>query len=170
VNKTYVAMALIGVALISLWVAADSVLIFRLQPPLNPPSNAAGKTPNVNIMLYGGMVTNAADGGPMMGFGFSPNNITSPGPTLIFKITDVVNITVENVGMTPHAFAVTSVVGTGAPVLFNAEVASASNPLMPGQSGSVVFTPTQAGSTFFYECPCSSHSELGMWGSVVVTG
>ena len=54
-------------------------------------------------------------------------------------------------------------------MLFNAEIGSASNPLQPGQKGSVIFTPNNAGSTFYYICPISGHAEAGMYGSVIIS-
>ncbi len=45
----------------------------------------------------------------------------------------------------PYAFAVTNAPRTGAKVLFNAQIGSATNPLQPDQKGSVIFTPNNAG-------------------------
>ncbi len=141
-----------------------SVIVFNLQPPLTADSSSAGRTPTVNILLYEGEISSS-----LYGFGTSPTNLTSPGPTLRFTTSDVVNITVVNVGQMPHAFAITDLPQTGATVLFNAEIGSASNPLQPGQSGSVIFTPNNAGSTFYYICPIPGHVAAGMYGSVIIT-
>ena len=141
------------------------MLVFNIQPPLKASSDFSDKTPTVNILLYEGEIS-----GSQFGFGYSPNTLTSPGPTLRFTISDVVNITVVNVGKMPHAFAITKAPMTGATVLFNAEIGSVANPLQPGQSGSVIFTPNNAGSSFFYICPLSGHAEAGMYGSVVISG
>ena len=75
--------------------------------------------------------------------------LTSPGPTLRFNLTDVVNITVVNVGTMPHAFAITNAPRSGATVLFNAEI-GASSYLEPGKQGTVIFTPNNAGSILLY--------------------
>jgi uncharacterized cupredoxin-like copper-binding protein len=85
-------------------------------------------------------------------------------------LTDVVNITVINVGKMPHAFAITIAPKTGSQVLFNAEIGSASNPLQPGKQGTIIFTPGNAGSSFFYICPVPGHAEAGMYGSVIISG
>ena len=106
--------------------------------------------------------------GSLYGFGNSSTTLTSPGPTLTFKTTDVVNITVINVGKMPHTFAITNAAKTGAKVLFNAEIGSASNPLPPGQQGTVIFAPNNAGSVH-YICPVPRHAESGMYGSVIIT-
>ena len=60
------------------------------------------------------------------GFGTSPTNLTSPGPTIGFSTSDTVNITVVNVGKLPHAFAITTTPNAGATVLFGAVIGSAS--------------------------------------------
>ena len=104
-----------------------------------------------------------------MALAYSPTTLTSPGPTLRFLTSDVVNITVINVGRMPHAFAVTNAPRTGADVLFKAEIGSATNPLQPGQKGSVVFKPNLVGSSFSYICPISGHAEAGMYGSVIIS-
>lgn len=141
-----------------------SVLVFHIQPPLTASSSISNNTPTVNIVLYEGEIS-----GSQYGFGYSPSTLTSPGPTLRFLTSDVVNITVINVGKMPHAFAVTSAPRTGAQVLFNAQIGSEANPLQPGQEGSVVFKPNLAGSTFNYICTISGHAEAGMYGSIIIS-
>jgi uncharacterized cupredoxin-like copper-binding protein len=163
-RKSYLPLiAVIALAAI-LYSAAMVVLVYNLQPPLNN-SSTSNKTPTVNIVLYEGEVSTTR-----YGFGNTSSTLTSPGPTLRFNLTDIVNITVINVGKMPHAFAITSAPKTGSHVLFNAEIGSASNPLQPGKQGSVIFTPSNAGSSFFYICPVPGHAEVGMYGSVIITG
>jgi nitrite reductase (NO-forming) len=161
-RKSYLPLvAVIALAAI-LYFGAMAVLVFNLQPPLTASSNS-NKTPTVNIVLYEGEISPTK-----YGFGNSSNLLTSPGPTLRFNMSDVVNITVVNVGKMPHAFELTNVPKTGAKVLFNAEI-GASSYLESGQQGTVIFTPTNAGS-FYYICPVPGHAELGMYGSVVISG
>ena len=149
----------------ALFVGALSMLVFPIQPQLTTGSgNVAGKTPTVNITLYAGEVSTTK-----YGFGTSPNNITSPGPTLRFKTSDVVNLTVVNAGTIPHAFALTNAPRTGATSLFGATIASGSNPLSPGQSGNVIFAPNSPGTDNYYICPVPGHAELGMYGAVIIT-
>jgi uncharacterized cupredoxin-like copper-binding protein len=162
--KQYLPLILIAILAFSFYAGAVSMLVFKLQPSMNPSSNTQNRAPTVDITLYVGEVSNNK-----FGFGISANNLTSPGPTLRIKITDVVSITVVNVGTMPHAFAVTSYPTSSATVLWSAEIASASNPLEPGQRGTVVFVPGNAGS-FYYTCPIQGHAELGMYGSIIVTG
>ncbi len=156
----YVIFALALIFLVSL----VAFLVFPIQLPLTSTSGSNAGTPTVTITLYAGEIS-----GAKYGFGSSPNNLTSPGPTLRFKTSDIVKITVTNAGNVPHAFAVVNAPRTGATTLFGATIASGANPLPPGQSGSVTFKPTTAGSQFYYICPVPGHPELGMWGTIVVT-
>jgi plastocyanin len=161
-RKSYLPLiAVIALAAI-LYFAVMAELFFNLQPPLTANSNT-NKTPTVNIVLYEGEISNTK-----YGFGYSSNLLTSPGPTLRFNMSDVVNITVVNVGKMPHAFEITQTPKTGATVLFNAEIGAGSY-LEPGQKGTVIFTPNNTGS-FYYICPVPGHAELGMYGSVIITG
>ncbi len=144
--------------------AAISVLVLNIQVPLSPNTDVTNKTPTVTITLYAGEISNNK-----FGFGTTANNITSPGPTLRFKISDVVNVTLVNAGTMPHAFAITAEAKTGSSALFGATIASSANPLSPGQSRSIVFAPSNAGS-FYYICPVPGHAETGMYGSVIITG
>ncbi len=145
-----------------LYFAVMFVLIFNAQPQLTSNSNL-NKTPTVNIVLYEGEISPTK-----YGFGNSSTQLTSPGPTIRFKLSDVVNITVVNVGTMPHAFEITNTPKTGSTLLFNAQIGQSSY-LEPGQKGTIIFTPTKAGS-FYYICPVPGHAELGMYGAVVITG
>ena len=156
-------IAIIGLAAI-FYFATMSALVFHIQLPLTESSSVSGKTPTDNIVLYEG-----ENSGGQYGFGYSPNTLTSPGPTLRFTTSDIVNITVINVGKVPHAFAITSAPRTGAGALFNAKIGSVINPLQPGQEGSVVIKPNLTGSTFSYICPISGHAEAGMYGSIIIS-
>jgi uncharacterized cupredoxin-like copper-binding protein len=148
----------------ALFVATLAFLVFPIQPPLSMGGSSTGGTPTVTLTLYAGEIS-----GGKFGFGLSADNLTSPGPTLRFKTSDIVKITLVNAGQVPHAFAMTNVPQTGATVLFNAEIASASAPLSPGQSGSVTFSPNSPSDLYYYTCPVPGHPELGMYGTCVVT-
>jgi len=161
-RKSYLPLIAIILLAATFYFATMIVLVFNIQPSLTPTSSVSGKTPTVNIVLYEGEIT-----GSTYGFGNASTALTSPGPTLTFKTTDIVNLTVINVGKMPHAFAITAQAKTGAKVLFNAEIASASNPLPPGQQGTIIFAPNTAGS-IYYICPVPGHAESGMYGSVII--
>jgi plastocyanin len=161
-QKSYLPLIAVIVLAAILYSATMVVLVFNLQPPLTINSNS-NKTPTVNIVLYEGEISTTK-----YGFGNTSTLITSPGPTLRFNLTDVVNITVVNVGSMPHAFAITQTPKSGATILFNAEI-GASSYLEPGKQGTVIFTPNNVGS-FYYICPVPGHAELGMYGAVVITG
>jgi plastocyanin len=161
-HKSYLPLIAVIVLAAILYSATMVVLVFDLQPPLASSSNT-NLPPTVNIVLFEGEIS-----ATKYGFGNASTTLTSPGPTLRLNSTDVVNITVVNVGNMPHAFAITKVPKTGASVLFGAEI-GASSYLEPGKQGTVIFTPNNAGS-FYYICPVPGHAEIGMYGSVVISG
>ena len=130
-----------------LYFAVMFVLVFNVQPPLTSSPNS-NKTPTVNIVLYEGEISPTK-----YGFGNSSNLLTSPGPTIRFNMSDVVNITVVNVGNMPHAFEITNAPKTGATVLFNAEI-GASSYLEPGQTRNRNFYPNQRWLILLH-LPCS---------------
>jgi len=162
--KGYLPLILIGVLMAAFYASTMSVLVFNLEPPLLPSSNVSNITPTVNILLYMGEMSNGK-----FGFGNTPINLTSPGPTLRLSTNDVVKITITNAGKLPHAFAITNIPSTGASVLFNAAIGSSTNPLQPGQQGSVIFRPNNAGFSYCYISPVSGDAEAGMYGTVTIT-
>jgi hypothetical protein len=161
-QKSYLLLIGIGVLAIVLVLGADSMLVFNLQPPIG--NSSVNRIPSVNILLYEGEM---ADG--RYGFGYAQDKLTSPGPSLKFTTADIVNITVENVGTRPHAFAITTTPTEGAAVLFNAAIGSAQNPLSPGASSSVVFAPNNAGFSYWYISPVSGDAGEGMYGAVLIS-
>ncbi len=119
-------------------------------------------TPNVSVTLYAKEINSN-----LYGFGFTADSIISPGPTLTFKVGDVVEVTLHNMGTLPHSFEINTQNTTKGQVLFNSEI----NPgvyIQSGQTGSVVFKVTEAGD-FYYMCPVPGHAELGMWGHCKIT-
>jgi nitrite reductase (NO-forming) len=151
---------LVAALAIALWVATIVTLAFSLAPPLVT-TTTTSRQPTVEVTLYGGELTNGS-----LGFGFSPDNITSPGPTLYFKVGDVVKVTFAVVGNVPHAWEITNALTSTQP-LFGAVIGSAINPILSGKNATVIFTPDRAGQ-FWYICPVPGHVELGMDGKVIV--
>lgn len=119
--------------------------------------------PNVSETLYAGQVSLT-----QYGFGNSPTDITSPGPTLNFTVGQIVNMTVYNVGTMGHNWALTALNATNAKVLFGAQIDTGDLPIPVNETGSVVFKVTQAGN-FYYICQVPGHVDLGMWGNVVIS-
>lgn len=147
-----------GAALI---IIVPAVLILGLQPPMQASGDAENLKPTVNITMY------AKELPGKFGWGLSSDNVTSPGPTLRFKVGDVVGVTVHNEGQVAHAWAIVS--GLDNPnVLFNSQVAFPNDPIPPGGTKSGVFKVTEAGN-FKYICTVSGHSSLGMYGDVIVS-
>ena len=127
------------------------------------PAQQVAGPPTVVITIYGEELP-----GGKFGFGLSPDNITTPGPTIRVKQGDIVEIRFVNLGKLRHAFVVTPAVSkTNPEVLFGALIGSASNPIPPGGEGSVIFVADRPGE-FFYQCPVSNHGPKGMWGKFIV--
>jgi FtsP/CotA-like multicopper oxidase with cupredoxin domain len=162
-DKSYYVLVAIGIFAIALIVAVVAFLVLPIQPPYVTKATLQTETPTLSITLYAGQLSDSK-----YGFGTEPTNLTSPGPTLRFQTSDLVNITLVNVDTVPHAFQLTNAPRKGAAVVFNAAIASANDPLMSGESGSVVFHPNSPGTSYYYICPISSHLEQGMWGAVIV--
>ena len=162
-NKPANTFLAITAAAVIFFAAAISMLIFPIQPPLSP-SSQGNRPPTVSITLYGGEISSTK-----FGFGLTSANLTSPGPTLVFKTTDVVNLTFVNVGQMPHAFVVTDLPTYNARHLFNSAIGSASDPLTSGQSKSTIFQPNTM-ENVYYICPIPGHADsFGMWGEVTIT-
>lgn len=149
---------IVGVALIA------SVVFVLTSPPTTPPAPMG--QPTVEVTLYGGEIV---EGGTIkFGFGLSKDEITTPGPTLRFKVGDVVKITFIVAGDIPHTFAIVGEPEEGARVLFNAKIGSPTNPILPGDEGSIVFKAEKAG-TFYYICTIPGHVLRGMFGKIEIS-
>lgn len=142
--------------------AALSVLVLLAATVFVGVGSAPTLTPNVSMTLYAGEIT-----GALYGFGNTSSTLTSPGPTLIFKVGDIVNMTLVNVGQMAHNWALVTNNVTSASVLFSAKIASGTVPIEANQTGSVIFTLTKSGN-FFYICQVPGHVQTGMWGKVVI--
>ena len=88
-------------------------------------------------------------------------------PDVIVNSGDEVTITTNNVGMSFHAFGVVSNPDDFNSVIFDSAIAAATNPLKPGESGSVTFTAGAPG-TYHYICTVPGHALQGMVGNFIV--
>jgi|GEM_PF-1739772 len=137
------------------------VLLFSMLAPLLFLGTIHAQTPT-QITLYAGEISTN-----QYGFGSSSNSITSPGPTLTLHSGDTVKVTLQNAGTMTHNWALVDSKSSTANVLWNAQIASSSNPVIPGQSASVTFTVGNTGN-YYYICQVDGHVALGMWGNVIV--
>jgi nitrite reductase (NO-forming) len=90
-------------------------------------------------------------------------------PTIQANVGDEIAFSVENGGKSFHAFGVTKAEEGFAGIISGSAIASASNPLKPGQSGTSEFIPSEEG-TYYYICTVPGHREQGMVGTIVVGG
>jgi plastocyanin len=128
-----------------------------------------------NSVLFGSG-TVAFAGSSLRGIkGFSNTESLSvvPGPTLSFKIGDVVNMTVYNKGSLAYGWVIVEGVSFTESKLLDTSNThevfdSAIESINPGQSASVIFTVSQEGN-FYYISPLQDGAKAGMWGKVTVT-
>jgi nitrite reductase (NO-forming) len=88
-------------------------------------------------------------------------------PEFKVKSGDEITFSVTNNGKSFHAFGIVSDPENFNSVLWNSAIAAASNPLKPGQDGSVTFTAGAPG-TYYYICTVPGHALQGMKGSFIV--
>ena len=92
-----------------------------------------------------------------------PNN----NPTINMEIGDKVMFNVVNDGRSFHSFGVTHDDEGFSGIIPGSEVASASNPLKGGESGTSEFIAGEEG-IFYYICTVPGHREQGMVGTIIV--
>ncbi len=88
-------------------------------------------------------------------------------PTINMEVGDKVVFDVINDGKSFHSFGVTADDEGFGGVVAGSEVATASNPLKPGESGSSEFIAGEDG-VYYYICTVPGHREQGMVGKIIV--
>jgi nitrite reductase (NO-forming) len=88
-------------------------------------------------------------------------------PEFRVKSGDEITFSAVNAGKSFHAFGIVSDPENFNNILWNSAIAAASNPLKPGESGSVTFTAGAPG-TYYYICTVPGHALQGMQGSFIV--
>jgi len=88
-------------------------------------------------------------------------------PTINMEVGDKVVFDVINNGRSFHAFGVTTEDEGFGGVVPGSEVATASNPLKPGESGTGEFIAGEDG-VYYYICTVPGHREQGMVGKIIV--
>ena len=94
--------------------------------------------------------------------GESDNN-----PTVNMNVGDKVIFNVDNAGISFHSFGVTAEDEGFGGIIPGSEVASASNPLKGGESGTSEFVAGEEG-IFYYICTVPGHRDQGMVGQIIV--
>ena len=88
-------------------------------------------------------------------------------PTINVNVGDKIIFNVENGGMSFHSFGVTKDTEGFGGIIPGSEVASPSNPLKAGESGTSEFVAGEEG-TYYYICTVPGHREQGMVGEIIV--
>ena len=88
-------------------------------------------------------------------------------PTINMSVGDKVIFNVVNDGKSFHSFGVTKNDEGFGGIIAGSEVATASNPLKPDESGSSEFIAGEEG-TYYYICTVPGHRDQGMVGEIIV--
>ena len=88
-------------------------------------------------------------------------------PTIKMEVGDKVVFDVVNDGKSFHAFGVTAETEGITGIVPGSEVATPSNPLKPGESGTAEYVAGEEG-IFYYICTVPGHREQGMVGTIIV--
>jgi len=88
-------------------------------------------------------------------------------PTVKMEVGDKVVFNVDNSGKSFHSFGVTTEDEGFGGIVSGSEVATASNPLKPGDSGTSEFVAGEEG-VYYYICTVPGHREQGMVGKIIV--
>ncbi len=88
-------------------------------------------------------------------------------PEIRVKSGDEVTVTANNLGKSFHAFGIVTNPEDFNSIVMDSAIAAASNPLKPGEGGSVTFTAGAPG-TYYYICTVPGHALQGMQGSFIV--
>ena len=88
-------------------------------------------------------------------------------PEIRVNSGDEVTITSNNLGKSFHAFGVVTNPEDFNSIIWDSEIASASNPLKPGEGGSTTFIAGTPG-TYYYICTVPGHALQGMQGNFIV--
>jgi len=88
-------------------------------------------------------------------------------PEIRVNSGDEVTITSNNLGKSFHSFGVVTNPDDFNSIIWDSEIAAATNPLKPGEGGSTTFTAGAPG-TYYYICTVPGHALQGMQGSFIV--
>ena len=101
-----------------------------------------------------------------LGFNALPGEDGS-NPEIRVNSGDEVTITSNNIGKSFHSFGITTSPDDFNNVLWDSEIAAATNPLRPGESGQTTFIAGAPGA-YYYICTVPGHALQGMQGSFIV--
>ena len=101
-----------------------------------------------------------------LGFNAIPGE-PDANPTINMEVGDKVIFNVVNDGVSFHAFGVTALTEGFTGIFPGTEIATPSNPLKAGESGTSEFIAGEEG-IFYYICTVPGHREQGMVGKIIV--
>ena len=145
------------------WISMPAPVVAQQQAALPAPVQASptGKSISVDLRFV------ESEDFRVYAFNALPDN---PGnnPTINANVGDLIVFDVVNAGVSFHAFGVTADTEGIAGIIPGTEIAAATNPLKPDESGDAKFVPAEPG-TYYYICTVPGHREQGMVGEIIVT-
>ena len=135
------------------------------MPTTTQPSITPGSTfgdASIGIVLYAGEINASTSG-----FGYSASTLSSPGPSLTFRVGQRYTVTLVNVGAKSHNWALVNAKSSNATVM-GGQIGSAYNPVSPGTSQSLNLGPFPVTDNLYYICQVDDDVSLGMWGLVTI--
>ena len=144
------------------WISepAPVVALMAGEPDVAAPVAATGKTITQDLVFV-----ESADFRHLT-FNALPGEEGS-NPTINVNVGDKIIFNVENGGKSFHSFGVTKDTEGFGGIIPGSEVASPSNPLKAGESGTSEFVAGEEG-TYYYICTVPGHREQGMVGEIIV--
>lgn len=145
------------------WLSAPPPVVAQMQgaTETSAPVAATGKTINQDLKFV-----ESEDGFSDLAF----NALTGEeghNPEFVVNSGDEITFTATNKGKGFHAFGIVASPDDFGNILWGSEIASASAPLKPGESGSTTFIAGAPG-TYYYICTVPGHAALGMQASFIV--
>ena len=145
------------------WISQPAPVVAQAgsAAPSQPPAAATGKSIPADLEFV------ESDDFRILGFDALPGE-EGANPTYEMSVGDRLVFDVVNAGLSFHSFGVTADEEGFDNIIPGTEIAAATNPLKPGESGQSEFVATEPG-TYYYICTVPGHRVQGMVGEIIVT-
>lgn len=144
------------------WISEPAPVVAMMAGEPDPvaPVAATGKTITSDLVFV------ESDDFITLAFNALPGEEGS-NPEIRVNSGDEITVTSANLGKSFHSFGVVTNPADLNNVIWGSEIAAATNPLRPGESGQTTFMAGVPGS-YYYVCTVPGHALQGMQGSFIV--